>query len=530
MTEPADDLWGPRLAAAGWYGTWLVMVALSLMPVWAVRMPPLQDYPQHLLQVKIATSLEGSNELRGACQVSTAVRPYSMFFLSTLCFSKYADIETAGKLSLTVLVLLTGILVLVNGRPGPGGEPRWGALLLFPLAFHQQYYLGNLDYCLSLPIALMGLGALLPSKEAPTTGAAILRTVVLSLILFAGHPSVLLAYAGLGLVAAIHDVARGRAGPGAFLPVAAPPLALALWFVVRRQQNTGIPGGLDSAPSWSSLGQGLAYILLPFTDFHCYGNPIGVGSVLWLLAGLLVARAWWNQRGQRDPASERLLCWCALTVVAVFVLPMQWGQFSFVGYRYAALSYGLLGLVAARRRIRGASALACVILAGALTAHGVLRQCLIASESTEILPLIDRMAPGERVLPLDFDPGSTLLDAFYFDVHLHDPNYYHLLKNGGLDPYLPDNDLHHVQYRPGKRPPAPDEYFPQQFRWAEHAAPYRYFLLRGEVPLPPDLDLSRAWMLISRTAEPLSKELAGHVRHVATSGRWVLLEKSAPDH
>ena len=130
----------------------------------------------------------------------------------------------------------------------------------------------------------------------------------------------------------------------------------------------------------------------------------------------------------------------------------------------------------------------------------------------EIVPLFAHMRPNARVLPLVFDNDSPELDSAWFDLHLHDHNYYHVIVGGGFNPYLSHSPLIPAHYKKDAMRPNPGEYRAAFFSRQLHAADYDYFLLRAPPPGAPEYFGSIA-------------------AKVAESGPWMLFErKSRPTH
>src|ERR1700704_4826669 len=119
---------------------------MTLWPIWSARFPPMQDYPGQLFYSDVlhlhndqASDFDRYYEFR--------FHPiYATFYAATLAFAKFVPIELAGKLSLSLYPVLIAVAVLRLGRRVGTGSGAWGALLLFPFAFNQQYFYGNINY------------------------------------------------------------------------------------------------------------------------------------------------------------------------------------------------------------------------------------------------------------------------------------------------------------------------------------------------------------------------------------------------
>ena len=118
-------------------------------------------------------------------------------------------------------------------------------------------------------------------------------------------------------------------------------------------------------------------------------------------------------------------------------------------------------------------------------------QARVSAEKDEILPLLREMSPNARVLALPFRTGSDAVDpAFFYQIHHHDPNWYHVVVGGGANPGLFPNAWLPVQYRADFSLPKPEvygeryEFLPKpevltHFTWEDYEPHYDYVLARG---------------------------------------------------
>jgi len=101
---------------------------------------------------------------------------------------------------------------------------------------------------------------------------------------------------------------------------------------------------------------------------------------------------------------------------------------------------------------------------GGLLLLSLVKQALISREIESIGPILARMPPNMRVLPLIFDHESPELDPVAFDPHLHDEKYYHVQVGGGFSPYLFETAVNPIQYRAGETTPRAQRLPPGQIR------------------------------------------------------------------
>ena len=196
----------------------------------------------------------------------------------------------------------------------------------------------------------------------------------------------------------------------------------------------------------------------------------------------------------------------ALCLVGAIASPFQMGEYTFLNFRLASLSYFFLGALAGAVRLTGVPAAASVALMAVLLVGSVEKQRHISGEIQEILPVVEAMAPNANVLPLVFERSSPELDPTYFDMHLHAADYYHILRGGGLGPYFLKASIHPVHLRPDVILPNPGEYQPFLFNWEQHADHYQYFLVRHA---PPGFD----------------SYIRDHTDLVTQNGEWQLFQR-----
>ncbi|MBI4859931.1 MAG: hypothetical protein HY815_06665 [Candidatus Riflebacteria bacterium] len=517
-----------------WLGTVLLLTALSLWPIWRLPCPPLQDYPPHLWLAQVVSSYDQREDLRALYSCRLRPGPYSLFDLLIVGFTRWFSVDVAGRAALSIVVLLTTTLVLVlasgqasHGRaqertPSTGADttpaggvgtcgtaaspgPPWGALVLFPLTFNQQYYLGNINFLLSIPLLLLGLLSQDVIQERGTTPLrAALHGVVL-LALFLAHPFTVLAYFGLSVLRAL----AGRPPARPLLVSAVLPTVLAIGTVLW----VALLNGPDpsAAPTrwsvdWLPFRVSAIYLLSMFTGLVWHDGVDGWAVATWTTLGLALAAAAFTGSGaaggRRDPLRLPLLA----TALAVFVLPGCIGAFTYINLRLSPVAYFLLGAGAASSRASGPLALLIVTLTATCLAGSLQKQSRLAGEIAEVIPLVTRIPPGEPLLPLVFDRYSPHLDGALFTPHLHVHNYYHLLTGGGWNPYLFRQPFVNCRLKDPRLLVGPGEIAPEAFDWGAHGGPYRYIVVRAAPPAAVG-------------------ELSKKARLVGTSGRWLLFHK-----
>jgi hypothetical protein len=482
---------------------------LALWPIWSERFPPMQDYPQHLLQAQMLR-VHDNPAFDYNRNFEFHLRPYyAAFTLAVLLFSAVAPIEVAGKLALSLYpVLIAAAVFRLGRRSGARGAP-WGALLFFPMAFNQQYFLGNVNYLLSLPLLILALMDFEELLAGSLRAWPAVRQFLWQVALFVAHPFTFLAYVCLALAAAVAARVKREGWGSKVLVMAAGAVLLPVvsWIASAAASLPKLPAA--GQIEWLPLKWTWAFFALMFNgmQWSCGAQPLPLalwGGVFAILLGSLIAR--WKERGA---AIGRRAIMLVPAVVALCVLPTRVGTFTFVNLRAAAIVYFLLALLAADLEFRGWQQYALAVLLMLALADSITRQASISAEVSEIVPIVERIPPNSRILPLVFEPGSPELEPFFFEVHLHDHDYYHLLVGGGFNPYFFPAPVLPVHYRKGAERPAPGEDSPGDFSWAAHADDYQYFLARC-------------------APESFRAYIASRCRAVCASGPWTLYERRCP--
>jgi hypothetical protein len=491
-----------------WRITLGAFLCLALWPLWSARFPPMQDYPQHLAQAHMLYE-RNNPAFDYQSYFEFHLRPvYATFYLTTLFFSRFVPVEAAGKLALSLYPALVAVVVGRLGRCSAKGVAPWGALLFFPVAFNQQYFLGNANYILSLPLLILALLDYEELLRSPRGAWPMARQCLWQVALAVTHPFSFLAYVSLAVVTTI----RARRQAGEFWRKALAPMCLAsvlllgccLESLVKSAPAAAAPGGMD----WISPKTALQFAALMFTGMQWSGGIKAVPLILWVLMASVVLGAMAAQWRERGSVSFHHGLLVAAASLGLLVLPCRIGAYTGINLRLAPLVYFLIALLVARVRFRGWRVYSFVALAGLCLVASVARQARLSAEVEEIVAVLQKMAANSRILPLVFDRASPELDSYWFDPHLHDHNYYHVLRGGGFNPYLPAAQLNPVRYRPEQRRPAPGEYTPQEFVWEAHSADYQYFLVRG-------------------APEGFAQYMAPTCKLALVSGQWTLFERKA---
>jgi hypothetical protein len=298
--------------------------------------------------------------------------------------------------------------------------------------------------------------------------------------------------------------------PRAALAIVALALVFGAWLLAMPGASA-LPQPGSWTLRWWHLGSVLAWSVLLLAGPGSPGATDELALAGWGGAALaIVLSAWrarrdpWRRGEARGPAARHAGLAAAAALAGVFALPFQVGHYTYFNLRLVPIA-GLLAVLALAD-LRVAPPLRWLFAASAvslcLAPWSVHRA--VDAERAELLPLLERMAPGAGVLPLYLDGASRALDPRAFSQHhVHDHYLYHLL-GGGVSPTLFPITTTPLRYRGELDVPfvSPDDAFS-----VERAASfYRYVLVRGY-------------------AVPTIRRLDEAYERVARSGAWTLYER-----
>lgn len=482
-----------------------VLTVFSLWPVWWYRFLPMQDYPQHLFMAKVISTFNDPDyNWSQFYTINLRYLPYSLFYLLMRFFSHFVDVETAGKLFVSLYVLLVGAFVVREAADRKYQHVPWGILLLFPFSFHQFYYLGFVNYILSIPILFFVLRDFESFANEKLTLRNAIRHLVHLLVLFLSHPYTVLVYIvfSFGTVVHYHRSRRLLAGT-AVVPPLIMAVVFATWYFL-----AVVPSNVEGTTGWPlrwiNPGLGLYHYALMFTgmDWSDYGFLAVL--ILWSVVGfvLLGAKTMEGKRAWERQLPVAFLL--RLAFLGYLALPFWMKCYSYFNLRLGPVTFFLLALLAAQKKIhRKAQILFVLALLILMIVPWRIHKGL-SEETEEIVPLLGKMVANAKVYPQIIDGAPTTIEPnFFYQLHTHDHYYYHVLVGGGVNPMLFPSSLIPVQFREDVSLPPLMHDFRREF-----AVHYRYLLVRGAIEegasVPED------------------------VVRVAQSGKWTLFE-TLPD-
>ncbi|TAL16191.1 hypothetical protein EPN96_10090 [bacterium] len=407
----------------------------SMAAVWGVPLLPMQDAPHHIFESMVLSTYDDpSYNWKDYYQAGFTFGPYSLLYNLLWFFMKFLSPVGSGKMFVTLSLFVTLYLAVKIARESPEVKSPWPLLLVFPLFFTHMYYYGFMPILLGAPVTLLLLSDVENLKKRNYSPKEWCVTGILLYALFASHPSSILAFFLLGSLSSLSALPDKRGFWRSLAPAAALLVCFAIWYLVffrPADEATGVP----ATYFWRSFSGNLASLILPFTGMKLFNGISFPDLILWLLiffgALFLVFR---EREEVTKPGSTSLFL--AVSVAWFLLMPFRFGRYAFFNVRMSPYVYWFLALLLTRLRLSrqwGATLLAVCL---ALTGLTWKRNLDISSEKEELLPLLSLMEKNRLLMPVKFNPYSRHIDSDFFDIHVHDPIYYHLLVGGGADTNL----------------------------------------------------------------------------------------------
>ena len=381
-----------------------LFVCLSLLTIsviFAVLLPPLNDYPNHLARMHILAGLDHSELLRRYYRNVMEAQPNLAMDLIVPLLAKAMPLELAGKLFIAAIIELSAAGVYLLHRVVHGRWSVWPALA-FLFAFHRMLLWGLLNFCFGLGMALCALALWLYLRERPLwlriAGSIVGAAAVYICHLYAMGVYVL-AIAG---VEAWHLFAPSerRYTLADFAATVAQFLLPACFFFF----FSGTPASATET-KWGSIWRKFE---APFDVIYQYHLAFDVACLLALAA--LVAWGFWRKRIVIAP---QLVPAVALVFLAFLAMPDE----LFSGYGadrrmpIAVLWLTIAALDWHPRRAWWREPVALAVIAVTILRLGLLAQVWLESDKVyrQYYAEIERLPSGARIMPLTFHPYEQSL-------------------------------------------------------------------------------------------------------------------------
>ena len=392
MYQPAPDAPWSRLTLA----LVPVVVLIVLVPLLAVTLPPLHDYPFHLTRADAIAALTGQVEHATPYLLGSFALPNVAMDVVTLGLTAFLPPLVAGRVFLgIVLVLLLGGTValhrVLHGRFSP-----WPLLAAFFL-YNWIFLYGFTNYLFGVAVMLWAVAAWLATRRHGTAlrlgvGSGLAVVLLFCHLVAFGLFAVVLG--GLALTESVAQWRQSRRIALASLLAPAIPIGLALILFVALSPTAGEVRQPITYHGWIGWKPLMAYRTV-------------LGSIPWLDAvtlapiALLLAVAAWRRLVQ---AAWPMLIPVVLLGLTFLVMPNTlFGSM----YADARLPIAVLLVVIASLDLRRVAMRPMLVAAGVLLALLSLRSAVIAADWRAAAPVFDRFVAAFATLPA----GSTLYAA-----------------------------------------------------------------------------------------------------------------------
>lgn len=489
---------------------WLGALVCGVVPLWMSQALPLVDLPQHLHLISVLHRLNDASTLYPEVFARRPeLTPYLGYYYAVATLNWVMPLELANRVFLTAYVV--GLPLSLAFLLRTFKRPTWPALLALPFAYGDSFAWGFINYCASLPLALLTCGLFVRAIEdsARRRYWAIWLAVMLTLVLLFHVQS----FAWLGvalpfllLTTPAPEGKTWKARVPALLGVVPGVVTFILWVGLR----VGQPAEIAPGQPWRSWGPMLSKENLAFKSFDQnvgefvtlrngeFSFPILGGmapddqrviKVVFLIAlaalgvGLLRFFSKEKQRQEEGPVARwRIVGLAVLAAVLYVSLPFDIrGYMYYLNTRYAHLlaallvcSVPVLAEVWQRRFLYVAAASSLVLMMPLGSAFRAF------DEESKALTELARFAGDKpRVMGLIYDTRSH---AVTHPVYLHASAVIARERGGltnfsfALTPHSP------VMYRGEPPPTFPSEWRPDQMRWEEQGKYYDHFVVRGPRP------------------------------------------------
>lgn len=423
----------------------LLLGAFFAWPLWAARIIPLHDLPNHLARI---TALHYVNDPRWNLSQfyarSLQLVPYlGHFYLVHLLTYVFRDVTLANRIFMTAYLVAAPFCGWSLARAT--GRSPWLALFTLPLAVCMFFQWGFISFCAGCMLLLPAMASLFRLLDAPSLRrAAFVAMWCAALYLFHVVP-----WASFGLffgALAIVELAHRR-WRGPLLGVAAtiPSLAMmAIGFLQARR--FGYIGGhkYDAEPDTP------AHVLV--RAVHMLNSLQGTNRDEWIAIGLMLAVVLLvvsDSPSTNEPLRVRLRLPLAFVIFGLLALatpfwikqPFNWWM---VNQRFL-LPAALVGCFFPRGALRGGRAL---VMAGAVAAMLFIPPSLarayrdFSARAQPMLDLINKTPLGSKTLVIHSPPGNRKFEDPMLAPELtywREMYNYPLVLRGGYDPYLYDD-------------------------------------------------------------------------------------------
>jgi hypothetical protein len=394
-----------RDAVPRWFvGSALILCVVLMMPLFATRIPPLLDFPNHVAEMDVIAHAASDPILAKFFTIHWTVVANSGVELVMPILLRWFPLWTTGRffLVLALLVPLAGIIAYSRVAFG-----RWSAWSLGGglVAYNTLFLLGFMNFVIGLGLALLAAAAWMAWRERFPV-RTILAGILAALALFFFHLFALLYFA---LLIGAHELLALQGPPGRRWPTPRAVLGRllpdALLFVLPAVLLATSTLADTTGPTMRvSLKLKLGELFFPFLTYDQTADRLVMLLVIAIMAGLLIRR-------RARIAAPAALVFAVLLLVWPFI-PHVYKQTAYIDARFPIMAGFLLFAGFAPRRLPPRLAVAIFGLIAVVT---VVRVGLIAlvwaghnQDLAELQEVIAHVPPGSVVLAVDAPSAQVI--------------------------------------------------------------------------------------------------------------------------
>lgn len=186
-----------RATTIGAIALFLLLLAIALIPIWLVDVPPLVDLPNHISRMHILTALPDDPVLQESYVIAWELLPNLAMDIFVVSLTSVISIFDASRLFVAVTIINIAVGTLVLHYALHGRITVWHSLIFLAL-YNQVLAWGFLNFLFGLGTAFIAAGGWILLRNKPL----VLRWAVFSIataILFFCHLLALAVYAGIVL-------------------------------------------------------------------------------------------------------------------------------------------------------------------------------------------------------------------------------------------------------------------------------------------------------------------------------------------
>jgi hypothetical protein len=323
-----------------------LLTIIALYPVFAVDIPPLVDYPNHLARIFVLANLEQSPALQQNYVPNWDFRPNMAMDIMLPPLARIFPIYDLGRAFVALTLLLNVGAVIVLRRVAVGRVGYWPILAMLVLYNHALFW-GFLSYLFTIGLALFAFAGWLAFQQRSIVFRLAFFAAV-TFVLFISHTFGLLVY---GLLVAGHEFWRAHRN------------GWSLSWILREWPVTGAQFILPAAlfVRWAMLDDAVGGAVTRYgawrDKLNALFSPVNIGLPLvdTLTAVFLVCLLVWCLRSKHIGVAPALKVPVILLTVVTVMMPNSLSGVWGADFRLPAV-------------------LVCVLLASVVTSSGAAKQ------------------------------------------------------------------------------------------------------------------------------------------------------------